>query len=121
MSVAVGGAGEVVSGLAELDGHLAGGGLEAVAELEVRVPPGGLGSFHLERVVVVALVFTLILKLLIFILILTLLIFILILSSYQKNSKKLPQMKGLQNMDSPWDGASCGARRARPCPSWRAS
>ena len=81
--MAVVGAGEVVSGLAELDGHLAGGGLEAVAELEVRVPPGGLGSFHLERVVVVALVF--ILKL-------VLLTFILIFIS-KKFTKKLPQMK----------------------------
>ena len=57
VSVAVGGAGKVVSGLAELDGHLV-GCLAAVAEPleEVRVAPGGLGSLHLERVVVVTLV-----------------------------------------------------------------
>ena len=54
VSVSVGGAGEVVSWLAELDGHLV-GGLAAVAEHEVRVAPGGLGSLHLERVVVVTL------------------------------------------------------------------
>lgn len=54
--MAVVGAGEVVSGLAELDGHLVEVlGSQAVAEHEVRVAPRGLGSLHLERVVVVAL------------------------------------------------------------------
>ena len=61
VSVSVGGAGEVVSGLAELDGHLVGrlaaaaAVAEAVAEHEVRVAPRRLGRLHLERVVVVAL------------------------------------------------------------------
>ena len=58
--VSVGGAGEVVAGLAELDGHLVGrlaaAVAEAVAEHEVRVAPRRLGRLHLERVVVVALV-----------------------------------------------------------------
>ena len=54
--MAVVGAGEVVSGLAELDGHLVEVlGSQAVPEHEVRVAPRGLGSLHLERVVVVAL------------------------------------------------------------------
>ena len=61
VSVSVGGAGEVVAGLAELDGHLVGrlasaAVAEAVAEHEVRVAPRRLGRLHLERVVVVALV-----------------------------------------------------------------
>ena len=58
VAVSVGGAGEVVAGLAELDGHLVGrlaAVAEAVAEHEVRVAPRRLGRLHLERVVVVAL------------------------------------------------------------------
>ena len=100
VSVSVGGAGEVVAGLAELDGHLVGrlaaAVAEAVAEHEVRVAPRRLGRLHLERVVVVALV--------------------IIRKDVLIKLNKLKRGRS----DSPWDGgASCGVPCARPCPAWR--